>query len=72
MPDRNAVVLSPDNEVKVGEDLYPLSDETVVTTVARMFLDGPAKCPERASSTFGSRGRPASRILIFTIIGDQR
>jgi AefR-like transcriptional repressor, C-terminal domain len=30
-------------EVKVGEDLHPLTDETVVTTVARMFLDSPAE-----------------------------
>jgi hypothetical protein len=37
------------NEVKVGEDLYPLSDERVVTTVARMFLDGPASARKRAS-----------------------
>jgi hypothetical protein len=28
-------------EVKVGKDLHPLTDEMVVTTVARMFLDSP-------------------------------
>jgi AcrR family transcriptional regulator len=33
----------PTQELTVGKELYPLSDETVVTTVARMFLDGPAK-----------------------------
>jgi TetR/AcrR family transcriptional repressor of mexJK operon len=37
-----------------GRDLHPLSDETVVTSVARMFLDGPARtgkrCPSRAAA----------------------
>jgi len=35
-------------EVKVGEDLHPLTDETVVPTVARMFLDSPAKARKPA------------------------
>src|SRR5258708_17308159 len=37
-------------EVTAGKDLYPLSDETVVTTVARMFLDGPAKARKHSPS----------------------
>ena len=41
-------------ELIEGKDLYPLSDETVVTSVARMFLDGPAKtgkhCPSHAAA----------------------
>lgn len=37
-------------EVMRGEDLNPLSDETVVTTVARMFLDGPAKAGKHSQS----------------------
>jgi TetR/AcrR family transcriptional regulator of autoinduction and epiphytic fitness len=45
-------------ELIEGKDLYPLSDETVVTAVARMFLDGPAKtgkhCPSHAAAC-GSR-----------------
>jgi hypothetical protein len=36
------------DEVKVGEDLYPLSDERVVATVARMFLDGPVRSRKHA------------------------
>jgi hypothetical protein len=35
-------------EVKVGENLHPLTDETVVTTVARMFLNGPAQARKNA------------------------
>ena len=35
-------------EVKVGMDLSPLSDEAVVMTVARMFLDGPASARKHA------------------------
>jgi hypothetical protein len=33
----------PTQQVEMGEDLHPLTDETVVATVARMFLDHPAK-----------------------------
>src|ERR1700722_14371624 len=44
-------------ELLEGKDLYPLSDETVVTSVARMFLDGPAKtgkhCPSHAAAGVG-------------------
>jgi hypothetical protein len=43
-------------EVKVGENLYPLSDETVVATVARKFLDGPAKAREHAPSHSAAGG----------------
>jgi AcrR family transcriptional regulator len=44
-------------ELAGGKDLYPLSDKTVVTTVARMFLNGaanPAKqLPARVSACGG-------------------
>jgi AcrR family transcriptional regulator len=44
-------------ELLEGKDLCPLSDETVVTSVARMFLDGPAKtgkhCPSHAAAGVG-------------------
>jgi hypothetical protein len=43
-------------EVKVGENLYPLSDETAVATVARKFLDGPAKAREHAPSPSAAGG----------------
>ena len=33
-----------------AKDLYPVSDETVVTTVARMFLDGEANPAKHSSS----------------------
>jgi hypothetical protein len=33
-----------------GKDLHPLSDETVVITVARMFLDGQANPAKHSSS----------------------
>lgn len=43
-------------ELISGKDLYPLSDETVVTSVARIFLDAPAKtgkrCPSHAAAGF--------------------
>jgi TetR/AcrR family transcriptional regulator, regulator of autoinduction and epiphytic fitness len=43
-------------ELIEGKDLYPLSNETVVTSVARMFLDGPSKtgkhCPSHAAAGF--------------------
>jgi AcrR family transcriptional regulator len=45
-------------ELAGGKDLYPLSDKTIVTTVARMFLDGvtiPAK--RSLSRTPASSGR---------------
>ena len=35
-------------EMKMGEDLHPLTDETVVTTVARMFLNSPAQARKNA------------------------
>jgi len=38
-------------EVIAGEDLYPLSNETVVTTVARIFLHAPAKAKHSPSHT---------------------
>ena len=37
-------------EVTGGKDHYPLSDETVVTTVARMLLDGPADARKHSTS----------------------
>jgi hypothetical protein len=43
-------------EVKVEENLYPLSDETVLATVTRMFLDGPAKAREHAPSHSAAAG----------------
>ncbi len=45
-------------ELAGGKDLYPLSDETVVTTVARMFLDGaanPAKLSASRTANGGGR-----------------
>jgi AcrR family transcriptional regulator len=37
-------------ELTGGKDLYPLSDETIVTTVSRMFLDGAASIRKHSSS----------------------
>ena len=47
-------------ELMGGKELHPLSDEMVVTTVARMFLDGAAS-KGGALGRSGSRRRPASR-----------
>jgi AcrR family transcriptional regulator len=43
-------------ELAGGKDLYPLSDETVVTTVARMFLDGAANPAKRSASRTADGG----------------
>ncbi|HEY2106979.1 MAG TPA: hypothetical protein VGH29_14375 [Candidatus Binataceae bacterium] len=50
------------DEVKVGEDLYPLSDERAVATVARMFLDGPVRSAKHARqhSAAGGDRHPGS------------
>lgn len=42
-------------ELMGGKDLHPLSDETIVSTVARIFLDGAANNDRRSPS------RPAAR-----------
>jgi AcrR family transcriptional regulator len=44
-------------EVIAGEDLYALSDETVVTTVVRIFLYAPAKAKHSLSHTAAGGGR---------------
>ena len=45
-------------ELAGGRDLFPLSDETVVTTVSRIFLDGAANPPKPSrSSPPARRGR---------------
>lgn len=48
-------------ELMGGKELHPLSDETVVSTVARMFLDGAANNRKRSpsrSAACGGRQRP--------------
>lgn len=48
-------------ELAGGKDLYPLSDETIVATVTRTFLDGltcpsqPSSSPKARSSASGNR-----------------
>lgn len=43
-------------ELMGGKELHPLSDETVVTTVARMFLDGAANNKRRSRSRMAAGG----------------
>jgi AcrR family transcriptional regulator len=43
-------------ELMGGKELHPLSDETVVTTVARIFLDGAAKNKQRTRSRIAAGG----------------
>jgi len=45
-------------ELTGGKDLYPLSDDTIVTTVSNIFLDGAANTAKRpALRTASGRGR---------------
>ena len=44
-------------ELMGGKELHPLSDETVVTTVARMFLNGATNNKHRARSRLAVGGR---------------
>lgn len=50
------------DEVKVGEDLYPRSDERALAMVARMFLDGPVRSGKHAlqRSAAGEDRHPGS------------
>ncbi len=43
-------------ELMGGKELHPLSDETVVTTVARMFLDGAGNNKKRSRSSVTAGG----------------
>ncbi len=44
-------------EVMGAKDLYPLSDETIVTTVAWIFLDGTAQAKKHPEHTAAGGGR---------------
>jgi AcrR family transcriptional regulator len=45
-------------ELAGGKDLYPLSDKTIVTTVARMFLEGAANPAKQPSARMAANGGP--------------